>query len=158
MEAHAANADDMSGARTLQWLRFGLLLTPLVGLNVWAQSQQGEQQEAEEQDQKPEQQEVRKVLEDALEEHRPWWMPGERKRASEKLIPDTAFKLRVEENTKLSLDEVVLQIRRSYDGRVVRANETEDGFEVRLLLDGGRIRTLSISPEGRVVRAHVDEP
>lgn len=155
MEVHGTLTGDMKGVNARQLLRLGLLLPPLVGASVWAQEQNDQKQEAQEQE--PEKQEVREVLEDALEEHRPWWMPKERRDSREKLLPDSAFKLQVEEDAKLSLDEVVLQIRRSYEGRVVRATETEDGFVVRLLLDGGRLRTLHVSPDGRVVRAHVDE-
>ncbi len=141
----------MKGANAQNSLPLGVLLLSLLGTSVSAQEQQEEKQEAEIQ-------EAQEVLEDALLEHRPWWMPGEAKNQRAKLLPDAAFNLQVEEDAKLSLDEVVLQIRRSYEGRVVRATETEDGFVVRLLLDGGRLRTLQVSPDGRVVRAHVDEP
>ena len=146
----------MKGETARNSLQLGVLLLSLVAASTSAQEQQEQKQDPE--NQEPEKQEAREVLEDALLEHRPWWMPGERRDPRQKLLPDSAFKLQVEEDTKLSLDEVVLQIRRSYEGRVVRATETEDGFVVRLLLDGGRIRTLQVSPEGRVVRAHVDEP
>lgn len=101
--------------------------------------------------------EVQEVMEDAFEEHRPWWMPKEPRKPRNKLLPDSAFMLQVEQDKKLSLDEVVLQIRRSYKGRVVRAVETDDGFEVRLLLEGGRLRTLEVSPHGEVVRANVED-
>ena len=101
--------------------------------------------------------EVQEVIEDAFEEHRPWWMPSlPRQRLNEQSF-DSSFNLQVEEGRKLSLDEVVLRIRRSHDGRVVRAVETEDGFVVRLLLEGGRLRTLQVSPQGEVVHTRVED-
>lgn len=101
--------------------------------------------------------EVQEVIEDAFEEHRPWWMPREPREPRNKLLPDSVFMLQVDEDKKLSLDQVVLQIRRTYKGRVVRAVETDDGFEVRLLLEGGRLRTLEVSPQGEVVDANLED-
>ncbi len=127
-----------------------LWLALLLSSSAWPQEQQESEEELENQD-------AREVLEDTLEAHRPWWMPREPRERRQKLLPDSAFSLQVEEDTKLSLDEVVAQIRGSYDGRVVRATETEDGFVVRLLLEEGRLRTLHVSPAGRVVRAHLGD-
>ena len=112
---------------------------------------------AQEGPQEPDKDEVKEVIEDAIEEHRPWWMPRESRDPVNRMLPDSGFRLQVEEDKKLTLDEVVLQIRRTYEGRVVRAVETDDGFVVRLLLKGGRLRTLHISPEGAVVRAKVED-
>ena len=112
---------------------------------------------AQEDPQEPDKDEVQEVIEDAIEEHRPWWMPRESRDPVNRMLPDSGFRLQVEEDKKLTLDEVVLQIRRTYEGRVVRAVETDDGFVVRLLLKGGRLRTLNISPEGAVVRAKVED-
>lgn len=150
MSFHAGGPCAMKEANAGHLWRPILWLALLLTSSAWSQEQQGAEQE-------PEHQDAREVLEDTLEAHRPWWMPREPRERQQKLLPDSAFSLQVEEDAKLSLDEVVDQIRRSYDGRVVRATETEDGFVVRLLLEEGRLRTLHVSPEGRVVRAHVDD-
>ena len=117
---------------------------------VWAQDEQ--------EDRDSDRLEVREVLEDTLDEHLPWWMPraSRSEPSSHRRGPSNSFYLQLEEDRGLSLGEVVAQIRRSYDGRVLAADETAEGFVVRLLLDGGRLRTLHVSPDGRVVREDIE--
>ena len=134
-----------------------LMLAVMLASPAQTQDGQGGQDDEQAFDEESNQLQAKRILEDALDEHLPWWMPKGRSEPRETLLPDSTFNLRVDRGERLSLDEVVLQIRRSHDGRVVRATETDDGFVIRLLLDGGRLRTLHVSPEGEVVRAQTDE-
>ena len=132
----------------------GLWVALLFPPAVCAQDEQADEDAGEHQE---DTREASQTLQDALEEHLPWWMPKGRSEPQSKFAPEAGFNLQAEGGERLSLDQVVLQIRRSYDGRVVRATETSDGFVIRLLLDGGRLRTLHVSPEGEVMRAQLDE-
>ena len=142
-------------------LRAAAVLVLLYACPAWADegsdTQQGTQDAEDFVDTDGGPREARRILQDALDEHLPWWMPKERSDSEMRFAPDQRLNLQVEGGERLSLDQVVLQIRRSYDGRVVRATETGDGFVIRLLLEGGRLRTLHVSPEGEVVRAQLDE-
>ena len=132
----------------------GVLLVPLMVLSNAGLAQEDESAETSEEERV---RDARQVLRDAIDEHLPWWMPKGREESKNRLVPESEFNLDVERGERLSLDQVVLQVRRSHDGRVVRATETDDGFVVRLLLDGGRLRTLHISPQGEVVDAQLDD-
>jgi hypothetical protein len=53
----------------------------------------------------------------------------------------------------ISADEATAIVRRKYDGRVISVtpvNGGKGGYKVRVLLDGGRVKTVHVDKNGRI--------
>ena len=54
------------------------------------------------------------------------------------------------ENNGISADQAASIVKRAYDGRVVSVKQEGNGYKVRVLLDGGRVKTVSVDSRGNV--------
>ncbi len=52
------------------------------------------------------------------------------------------------ENDGISADQAASIVKRAYDGRVVSVKQEGNGYKVRVLLDGGRVKTVSVDSRG----------
>src|SRR5258705_10186896 len=52
------------------------------------------------------------------------------------------------ENDGISADQAASIVKRAYDGRVVSVKQEGNGYKVRVLLDGGRVKTVSVDAHG----------
>jgi len=54
------------------------------------------------------------------------------------------------ENDGISADQAASIVKRAYDGRVVSVKQEGNGYKVRVLLDGGRVKTVSVDSRGNL--------
>ena len=50
----------------------------------------------------------------------------------------------------ISADQAASIVKRAYDGRVVSVKQEGNGYKVRVLLDGGRVKTVSVDSRGNL--------
>jgi uncharacterized membrane protein YkoI len=54
------------------------------------------------------------------------------------------------ENDGISADQAASIVKRAYDGRVVSVKQEGDGYKVRVVLDGGRVKNVSVDSRGKL--------
>jgi uncharacterized membrane protein YkoI len=54
------------------------------------------------------------------------------------------------ESDGISADQAASIVKRQYDGRVVSVKQEGNGYKVRVLLDGGRVKTVSVDSHGNL--------
>ncbi len=54
------------------------------------------------------------------------------------------------QSQRMSAEQASAMVQRSYGGRVVAVKGSGDGYNVRVLLDGGRVKTVFVAANGRM--------